>query len=113
MTSTDIDGIDLENINIEAIWIELFINNSSSLLISVVYLPPDSSKHLSKSFEQNFNDVLMTTAIKEETIILGDMNFDFLKTLNHKSIKDIIKRFCFTQILKLITLFPRLRALRL
>ena len=37
---------DLETPEMEAIWIEIFQKNSSSLLISIMYRPPDSSKHL-------------------------------------------------------------------
>ena len=95
---------DLEKENIEAIWIELFVKNSSSILICIIYRPPDSSKYLSSTFEEKLDDVLMTTAVEEkETIILGDINCDFLKPSDHKSLKEIIKRYGFTQVLKLPT----------
>jgi len=35
---------DLEDDNLEFLWVEIFIKNSKSLLISSAYRPPDSSK---------------------------------------------------------------------
>ena len=91
---------DLETPEIEAIWIEIFQNNSSSLLISIIYRPPDSSNHLDANFNDKFNDVLsLGEAENKETKLLGDINCNFLKSTDRRAIKDIFKRYSFKQII--------------
>ena len=60
---------------------------SKSLLIGVLYRPPDSSNYLSENFEILFDEML-STAVAEgrETIIIGDTTCDFLKRNDHKNI---------------------------
>ena len=66
-----------------------------------MYRPLDSSKHLYNNFEEKFDNVLTTTAIEhKEILLLGDINCDFLKTSDHKRIKEILKRNCLKQVLK-------------
>lgn len=82
---------DLEKDDIETIVVEIFINCSKSLLISVVYRPPDSSKYLNRNFDVIFNDFI-TTAVSEdkEFILSGDINCDYLKS-DHRDIKNNLK----------------------
>ena len=95
---------DLESNEIEGMWIEMFIQKSCSLLICILYRPPDTSKHLSNDFEDQF-DVAIETSILEnkETIVMGDINCNFLKKSDHKTIKDILERNGLKQVIKSAT----------
>ncbi len=44
---------DLENDDVEGMWVDVFVKNSKSFLIDVCYRPPDGSNYL----PANFNDV--------------------------------------------------------
>lgn len=91
---------DLEKDEIEALVIEIFIKYSKSLLASVVYRPPDSSKYLNRKFEHVFADFI-TTAVSEdkEFILSGDLNCDYLKRSDHIAIKDCLKLNGFKQLI--------------
>lgn len=45
---------DLETENVECIWIEVKMKSSKTFIISVLYRSPDSLKHLSKTFAEDF-----------------------------------------------------------
>ena len=45
---------DLEIAGLEAIWIEIFVVRSRSILVCFSYKPPDSSNHIEKTLRQNF-----------------------------------------------------------
>jgi hypothetical protein len=66
---------DLENNDIESIWLELKPKNSKSILICHTYRPPDSpvawKDHFEAQFEKAQNE-------EKEIIILGDINRDLL-----------------------------------
>ena len=82
---------DLEDEVIESIWIEILQPHSKGFLINVIYRPPDTSKYLSKSFNDNFNDSLFNISKEsKETIIIGDINCNFLVKNNHKEVKAIL-----------------------
>ena len=71
------------------------------MLVCIIYRPPESSKHLSDHFEEKLDGVLTITAIEnKETLLIGDMNCNFLKSSDYKTIKEILKRYCFKQLLK-------------
>ena len=79
---------DLEEDDIESIFIEIFPKNSKSFVVGTIYRPPDSSKHLSKNFDTVLSNLLKDMdSTRKEIIILGDINVDYLKT-THQSIKD-------------------------
>ena len=46
---------DLENQSIEAVWLELFVKYSKSILVCFTYRPPNSSEHLNKNFNEVFD----------------------------------------------------------
>ena len=52
---------DLERENVESIWMEIFITDTKSILISCFYRPPDTSNYLHRNFEQIFNDILLSS----------------------------------------------------
>ena len=82
--------LDLENEDIEVLWIEIHPKCSKGILIASVYRPPDSSKHLNKDFNKLFDNML-TKALSElkETILLGDMNANFLDNKDNRDPKSI------------------------
>ena len=83
---------DLENQLTEAVWLELFVKYSKSILVCFTYRPPNSSEHLNKNFHEVFNNMVMT-ALQEnkEVILLGDLNSDYSKPTDNSRLKDIIK----------------------
>ena len=89
---------ELEKDSIESIWLEIFFQNSHSILLCCVYRPPDSSNYLSKSFNQNLNDILLT--ITKETIIMGDCNVNYAKENDNKEFKTILSLNGFHQLIK-------------
>ena len=93
---------------IEGIWLELLIKNSKSLLVFVVYRPPNTSKYLSPEFNDTLNDMLSTCLIEnKEAIILGDSNCDYLNRLNNKEIKDVLLGHGFKQVITMPTRITR------
>ena len=93
--------IDLESAGLETLWLEIFVKNSKSLLICILYRPPNSSKHLHKDFESILQDMLSTGVCEDkETILLGDLNVDYLRQQNNKEIKHIINVNGLKQIIK-------------
>ncbi len=48
----------LETENVKAIWIKIFIKNSSPLLVCIIYRPPDTSRFLHSDFEDIFSYML-------------------------------------------------------
>ena len=65
-------------------WVEILVKNFKSLLVCIIYRPPDSSEYLDRNFEEKFDDMITTTMVeKKETIIGGDMNCHYLDQLNH------------------------------
>lgn len=58
-----------------------------------MYRPSDSSKYLSKDFNVHLNEMLSKASEKsQETILLGDLNVNFLKQDN-KDLKSILNIF--------------------
>ena len=92
--------LDLENHELEALVIEIFIKHSKSLLISVIYRPPDSSKYLNKNFQCVFNDFISTAMSENKEFILsGDLNCDYIKRSEHEALKDCLKINGFKQLI--------------
>ena len=91
---------DLEK-DIEAIWIEIFVQKSKSILVCFVYKPPVSSKYLDPDFLAKFDDMLsMGFWESKETILLGDLNADFLRKAKDKEVKRVIRENGLEQIIK-------------
>ena len=64
-----------------------------------MYRPPDTSKHLHKDFNQLFAQLLPKSS-NTETIVMGDMNVNFLDKNNNKEIKSIFQLNGFSQLIK-------------
>ena len=65
---------DLESNEIESIWIEIKLKNSTSFLVSFVYRPPSSKAEWSDKLS---NQIEKSLAFTNEIYILGDINVDF------------------------------------
>ena len=64
---------------------------SSSYLIGVIYRPPDSSKHLPKDFNNSFEEMLKKVCESSlETILLGDVNANYLVSGVGRDFKSIV-----------------------
>lgn len=89
---------DLEVEGIECCWLEMHVRNSRSMLVGILFRPPDTSSYLNKEFEQSFDDMRGTAIAEEkETIIVGDINCNYLKGTDHKRIKNIVAGYGFNQ----------------
>ena len=85
---------DLDDVNIENMLIELHIKNSTNILISSIYRPPNGSKFLSKDFFDHFESNLsLGTSETKEVIIMGDLNVNYLKTKDDSDIKNLLTTF--------------------
>eukprot|EP00112_Aurelia_sp_Birch-Aquarium-sp1_P013739 Seg293.1 transcript_id=Seg293.1/GoldUCD/mRNA.D3Y31 product="hypothetical protein" protein_id=Seg293.1/GoldUCD/D3Y31 len=95
---------DLEIAGLEAIWIEIFVVRSRSILVCFSYKPPDSSDYIDKNFTAKFRDMIETaTSENKETLLAGDLNCNYLVPNDHKEIKDIIRINGLKQVIELPT----------
>ena len=70
---------DLKKPSVETLWIEIFFQKSNSILLCIIYRPPDSSKHLDANFENNFEEMIsLVIEENKETIVVGDLNCNYL-----------------------------------
>ena len=90
------DGIDfprrpdLENGETEYLWAEMLLKNTKPFILGTIYKSPDSLKHLSKKFNFFLSKTLQSIDNeKRESIIMGDMNVNYLIENVHEVIKDI------------------------
>ena len=100
------DGIDfarrpdLENDETESLRVKIRLKNTKPLIFGTIYKPPDSSKHLPKNFNFFLSKTLQSIdSEKRESIIMGDMNVNYLIENDHEVIKDIFTDNGFKQIL--------------
>ena len=81
---------DLEDPNIECTWIEVFQRNSKRFLLGTIYRPPSGSKYFLENFSSLLEHMLSVITVEsKETILMGDLNIDYLKNDNNKPIKEI------------------------
>jgi len=92
---------DLENPETECIWLEIILKHSKSYLIGILYRPPDNSKHLHKNFLEKLSNTLSIIGnSNKETIILGDINANYLDNRNHIPLKQLFQLNGFQQTIK-------------
>ena len=89
---------DLQTQDIKLLCLEIMSQNSKSIITCVLSRPPNSSKHLSKSFLETF-DKQLSNIIREnkEVIIVGDINFNYLDQSNGKH-KELLSLNGFVQV---------------
>lgn len=68
--------LDLDNINLEAVWVEIWETANKRLVVGVVYRPPSSDS----AFMFELSEVLQLLRLElKEIVILGDLNCNILK----------------------------------
>ena len=67
-----------------------------------MYRPPDNSKYLHCNFVELLSDMLLnaTINVKEEVILTGDLNVNYLKAKDHHEIKAVIASAGLKQLIK-------------
>ena len=75
----------------ETLWIEVFVKKSKSFLIATLYRPPEGSNYLLPNFNTLFNDLLINVEETSlETILLGDVNVNYLNRNENKEFKSLL-----------------------
>ena len=94
----EFNQIELDLPNLELITIRLAIPHVKPILVTTGYRPPDSEVKLFDDFEEILRSL---DAESHESIIMGDMNCDYLKPDNNntKHIKRIFHTYGYTQII--------------
>lgn len=83
---------DLENNNVEGIWLEIIVKHSKSFIVGIIYRPPISSKHISKNFDETLlNTVSNINKENKELLILGDFNCNYLDKKHCTDLKEQLK----------------------
>ena len=84
---------DLELNAVECIWIEISFHNTKGLLVGVSISPTGySSNYLPKDFNTLLDCILACIDKEEkETIMLGDMNCNFLQRNANRDLKSILR----------------------
>ena len=80
----------LENDEIEMIWVEIRIENQSPFFVGVVYRKPDCSSSFCSSLESSLDQVF---SITDNVIVLGDTNCN---TLTNNSLSNKVTNLCST-----------------
>ena len=80
----------LEYDEIEAIWLEILVEKENSFIIGIMYSLPENIKSLTQKFKQTLANILISLPNKE-TVILGDLNCNYLDNKNNLLIKDLFK----------------------
>ena len=79
------------------------VEGGNSFLIGIIYRPLNT-KHLHKNFEQKLANILNNISLLNiETIILGDLDCNYLDNKSNVSIKDLFKLRGYKEIIKTAT----------
>ena len=89
--------IDLECVNIECIWLEIFPQNSKSFLTGIMYSHPNETVQWNEFFDNQFDKVL---ACEKEIYLMGDFNRDLLQVNIKKTWLEYMESFGLEQIVK-------------
>ena len=96
---------DLEEHDVEWIWLEITPRSSKCFLVCCIYRPPVSSKHLPQNFETKLSNTLSKlSTLSRECIILCDVNVNFLSK-NNKDFKQTFLLYGFKQLINKATRF--------
>ena len=87
---------DLELNHLEALWVEINLNNNK-ILIGVFYRPPNSGVLYQNLIEDSIN-LAIDTGIKN-IIITGDFNYNMLVPNTERKVKDMCLQFSLTQLI--------------
>ena len=90
----------MEHRSLECIWIEIFQKNAKGFLVGTMYRPPVGSKYFPKDFEIFLgNMLLMVMADLKKVNLLGDLNVNYLKKADSKSIKEMLNLYGLNQLI--------------
>ena len=89
--------IDIEDINIECVWVEIKPKNAKSFLVGSIYRHPDSKIIWRDFFESHIEKVQLED---KEIILLGDMNRDLLNTRINTEWTEFTNSLGLTQLVK-------------
>ena len=90
---------DLENIDIESIWIQINFKDSKPFLVGFIYRPPNSSQ------------LQLVDDLKLETHFLGDMNIHYncdttsKKSFDNQKWCDVVNKYGYLQLVMAYTVF--------
>ena len=79
LTYTKNDAFSILSDDIETLLVNI-VNNSTPLILGIVYRPPSSSL---KNFNEFFSKILSSIRPSNNTIIMGDFNINLLKNNEH------------------------------
>ena len=83
--------MDLEIPDIEIICLEIISQHTKPFFVCILYRPPGTSKHLCKNYTNVFNKFLQKLGRENrETIIIGDININYLDDDNNKDMKELL-----------------------
>ena len=89
--------IDIEDTNIECVWVEIKPKNAKSFLVGSIYRNPDSKIKWRDFFESHIEKVQLED---KEIILLGDMNRDLLNTRINTEWTEFTNSLGLTQLVK-------------
>ena len=87
---------DLENSNIETLWVQICLSNCKPFLLCTVYRPPNACSDWIDLFE---NELSIAQATGLEFLVMGDFNIDLQSCSNSKWL-NLIQLFDLTQFVK-------------
>ena len=95
---------DLETDDLGIIWLEINFKNCKLFVVGVLYRPLDTLKYSNKNFLKSLSDVLNKLSYEDkETILMGDINCDYLKDNYHREIKNLFVSYGFKQLIEKAT----------
>lgn len=80
---------DLEENELESLWIEIKLHNTKSIMVGTFYRPPSSNVQYQSKIEESITKVC---ELNHEVIVLGDFNFNMNSTSESKFINGICRQ---------------------
>ena len=95
---------DLNDPDIDGIWIEIFPDSTKSFVFCVAYRPPDTSEYLPKEFTTKLcQKVKIVNKEKKDVIIMGDLNSNYLEKEDRFRMKEMFMVNAFSQLIEKAT----------
>ncbi|XP_067017110.1 uncharacterized protein [Acropora muricata] len=94
--------IDLEEKEIETLWLDIFpFNSKRPLLVGALYRPPSSNVDIDSRIEKNIENAYLQN---RETIIVGDFNINYLnRAYNSHRLAKALKNMALSQVISSVT----------
>ena len=90
---------DLESDNIESLWIQIIQPNTSSIIVCILYRPPQILIEWYNHFESQLEKAY---SVSHKIIVMGDTNIDFLKAIPQRWL-EVIHSHDLSQIINSLT----------